>query len=84
MSRDAASRCGWLEVGAPEELYGVSTADGWEARTIEPEPGRLVLMPGYFFHATHPMGVDEERICIAFDVMPVELAGVQLEFSHGT
>ena len=75
VSRDAASRRGWLEVGPPEELYGVSTAHGWGARTIEPEPGRLALMPGYFFHGTHPMGVDEERICIAFDVMPVELAG---------
>jgi hypothetical protein len=74
VSRDAASRRGWLEVGPPEERYGVSAAQGWEARTIEPEPGRLVLMPGYFFHATHPMGVDEERICIAFDVMPAELA----------
>jgi hypothetical protein len=75
VSRDAASRRGWLEVGPPEELYGVSTAHGWGARTIEPEPGRVVLMPGYFFHGTHPMGVDEERICIAFDVMPAELAG---------
>lgn len=75
VSRDAASRRGWLEVGPPEERYGISAAQGWAARTIEPEPGRLVLMPGYFFHATHPMGVDEERICIAFDVMPAELAG---------
>ena len=75
VSRDAASRRGWLEVGPPEERYGVSTVHGWGARTIEPEPGRLVLMPGYFFHATHPMGVDEERICIAFDVIPIELAG---------
>jgi hypothetical protein len=75
VSCDAESRRGWLEVGPPEERYGVSTAHGWAARTIEPEPGRLVLMPGYFFHETHPMGVDEERICIAFDVMPVELAG---------
>ena len=74
-SRDAASRRGWLEVGPPVEQYGVSTAHGWGARTIEPEPGRLVLIPGYFFHGTHPMGVDEERICIAFDVMPAELAG---------
>jgi hypothetical protein len=74
VSRDATSRRGWLEVGPPEERYGVSAAHGWGARTIAPEPGRLVLMPGYFFHATHPMGVDEERICIAFDVMPAELA----------
>lgn len=75
VSRDADRRCGWLEVGPPEELYGVSTAHGWGARTIEPEPGCLVLMPGYFFHGTHPMGVDQERICIAVDVVPVELAG---------
>jgi putative 2-oxoglutarate-Fe(II)-dependent oxygenase superfamily protein len=74
-SHDSDSRRGWLEVGPPEQRYGVSTAHGWAARAVEPEPGRLVLMPGYFFHATHPMGVDEERICIAFDVMPVELAG---------
>jgi hypothetical protein len=75
VSLDPGSRRGWLEVGPPEERYGVSTAHGWGARTIEPEPGRLVLMPGYFFHGTHPMGVDEERICIAFDVLPIELAG---------
>ena len=79
VSHDADRRCGWLEVGPPEELYGVSTADGWAERTITPEPGRLVLMPGYFFHGTHPMGVDEERICIAFDVVPVELAGADAD-----
>ena len=75
VSQDTENRRGWLEVGPPEERYGISTAHGWGARTVEPEPGRLVLMPAYFFHGTHPMGVDEERICIAFDVMPVELAG---------
>jgi putative 2-oxoglutarate-Fe(II)-dependent oxygenase superfamily protein len=81
VSHDTENRRGWLEVGPPEERYGVSTAHGWGARTIAPEPGRLVLMPAYFFHGTHPMGVDEERICIAFDVMPIELAG---EHPHKT
>jgi hypothetical protein len=74
VSLDPDNRCGWLEVGPPEERHGVSAAHGWAARTIAPEPGRLVLMPGYFFHATHPMGVDEERICVAVDVIPIELA----------
>jgi hypothetical protein len=74
-SRDTHKQCGWLHVGPPEERTDVTSARGWEERNIEPEPGRLVLMPGYFFHRTEPMGVDEERICIAFDVMPVELAG---------
>ena len=73
VSREPNSRRGWLEVGPPER-YGVSEAHGWETWAIAPEPGRLVLMPGYFFHGTHPMGVNDERICIAFDVMPVELA----------
>jgi hypothetical protein len=75
VSHDPDNRRGWLEIGPPEGRYGVSAAHGWGVRSIEPEPGRLVLMPGYFFHATHPMGVDEERICIAFDVIPIELAG---------
>jgi hypothetical protein len=72
-SLDPDSRCGWLQVGPPEK-YGVSAAHGWDARAIAPEPGRLVLLPGYFFHRTYPMGVNEERVCIAFDVMPAELA----------
>jgi hypothetical protein len=75
VSRDANSQRGWLEVGPPVALYGVAAAQGWAARAIAPEPGRLVLMPGYFFHRTRPMGADEERICIAFDAKPVELAG---------
>ena len=79
VSRDPDNRRGWLEVGPPEERHGVSTAHGWGTRTIEPEPGRLVLMPAYFFHGTLPMGVDEERICIAFDVMPAELAGANVD-----
>ncbi len=36
-------------------------------------------MPGYFVHDTEPMGVDEERICIAFDILPLELAGLASE-----
>jgi hypothetical protein len=31
-------------------------------------------MPAYFFHHTLPMGVDEERICVAFDVIPTDNA----------
>jgi Putative 2OG-Fe(II) oxygenase len=70
-SRDKGSRRGWLKVGPPDD---VPEGGAWESRSIEPEPGNLVLMPGYFYHGTRPMGVDEERICIAFDVVPAELA----------
>ncbi len=74
--RPAASRApgthnGWLRVGAPTSA---SAPPGWEERWIEPEPGTLVLMPGYFYHETTPTRSDEERLCIAFDVMPPDLA----------
>lgn len=71
ISRKPGSRHGWLQVGPPEDLAG---QQGWSERLIAPTPGRLVLMPGYFYHCTRPMGVDEERICVAFDVVPWELA----------
>ncbi len=71
VSRLEGSQRGWLRVGPPD---GVPESAGWDGRSIEPEPGTLVLMPGYFYHGTLPMGVVEERICIAFDVVPEELA----------
>ncbi|CAN5374435.1 hypothetical protein BH10PSE14_BH10PSE14_04970 [soil metagenome] len=69
---------GWLRMG-PRASLGLTPADGWQERFIAPEPGTLVLMPGYFVHDTEPMGVDEERICIAFDILPLELAGLASE-----
>jgi hypothetical protein len=73
VSLEPDGRVGWLRVGPPEDL-GVTAAHGWAERYVEPEPGNLVLMPGYFFHGTRPMNVDQERICVAFDIKPIELA----------
>lgn len=64
---------GSLRLAAPDNL-GLSQSDGWPERLIEPTPGTLVLMPGYFFHSTIPTHVDEERICVAFNVYPREFA----------
>jgi hypothetical protein len=30
-------------------------------------------MPGYFYHQTQPMKVEEERICVAFEICSTEL-----------
>ncbi len=73
ISRAPGTRCGWLRVGPPDYL-GLAEDSGWRERLVEPEPGNLVLMPGYFCHGTQPMGVDQDRICIAFDMVPGELA----------
>lgn len=38
---------------------------------FRPKPGELVLFPSSLFHRTIPFESDEERICLAFDLMPV-------------
>jgi hypothetical protein len=70
-SIEAHTDRGWLHVGPPGWIGDLA---GWDTRLVEPAPGNLVLMPGYFFHHTQPMGVNEERICVAFDVLPGEVA----------
>lgn len=72
-ARAPGSDRGWLRVGPPRELAGAADHD-WELRLIEPVPGSLVLMPAYFWHWTEAMGVDQERICVAFELKPAELA----------
>jgi len=46
----------------------------WGIRDIRPVPGRLVLFPSYMPHATIPTKSTETRICISFDVVPVQRA----------
>jgi hypothetical protein len=65
------SERGWLRIGPPFDKRW--TGETWESRLIEPVPGAFVLMPGYFWHDTQPMGVDQERICIAFEAQSTEL-----------
>jgi hypothetical protein len=72
ISRGPRGAAGWLRVGPPPEV-GLAPDCGWQEHLVEPEPGNIVLMPGYFIHDTQPLGIDQERICIAFDVIPKEL-----------
>jgi len=72
VSRAPGSDRGWLHIGPPR-LLEETDAPAWTRRMIEPAEGSLVLMPGYFWHATQPMGVDQERICVAFEIRPLEL-----------
>jgi hypothetical protein len=63
----------WLHVGPPAQ-FGVTQDDGWDMRRIEPRPGRLVLMPGYFYHGTTPTRSDEPRLCVAFNAVAGDIA----------
>jgi hypothetical protein len=62
-------RVGWLRVGPPGDLMPAA-GPHWEERWIQPAPGLLVVFPAYFTHETFPMGRNEERICVAFDIVP--------------
>jgi hypothetical protein len=72
VSRAPGSDRGWLRLGPPPDLDEAFSRD-WKRELIEPVPGSFVLMPGYFWHETAPMGVDQERICVAFELRPPEL-----------
>lgn len=65
-----SGEAGWFELGrAPEEMR---TKVESATRRIQPAPGRLILFPGYFYHATVPFVSSQRRITFAFDLVPDE------------
>ncbi|MEE2961969.1 MAG: tetratricopeptide repeat protein [Myxococcota bacterium] len=50
-----------------EDLYHHSSP---ETLTLAPKPGRLVIFPSHFWHHTVPFNYPENRISLAFDVVP--------------
>ena len=58
---------GWLRFGQP----GIPTSPALPPEfQVKPVPGQLVLFPSYMWHGTVPFSGDEERLSIAFDVVP--------------
>ncbi|HAE48674.1 MAG: hypothetical protein CMO30_17815 [Tistrella sp.] len=68
------ARPGWLRVGPATDRGFTAAAGGgeggWDERWIRPEPGLVVLMPSHFTHETVPLGCDQRRICVAFELHP--------------
>lgn len=67
--RTAADRQeGWIEFGEPPEGFP------WQRspllRGVQPEVGKIVLFPSYYYHKTIPFNADQHRISVAFDVIP--------------
>ena len=63
---------GWLEFG--RAYYMLDAKAEVPLRLVKPEEGLIVLFPAYFGHRTIPFESDEERISVAFDVMPADAA----------
>jgi tetratricopeptide (TPR) repeat protein len=64
---DSRDREGWIRFGQPP--FKTVPAMGPE-RYVQPRPGRLVLFPSYMWHGTVPFTAPENRLTIAFDVVP--------------
>ena len=58
---------GWIKFGEPPFDVGPS---GAARRAIRPENGLLVLFPSYMWHGTNPFRSPQERMTVAFDVIP--------------
>ncbi len=65
---DDASHAGWIEFGRPPEDYHVTAEP--DLKLIRPREGLMLLFPAYFYHRTVPYDSDDNRISIAFDVIP--------------
>lgn len=67
---DAERRAGWLRFGRPDlDLSRLGLGD-LTRRMVCPLPGRMVLFPSLMWHGTTPFEGDDDRLTIAFDLVP--------------
>lgn len=64
---DGSGHQGWLKFG--ESALNLGPRES-VARMEQPEVGKLVLFPSYFYHGTVPFDEAADRLTIAFDVIP--------------
>jgi len=64
---DTAKRQGWLKFG---ESYLSLGSDDRPEHHVRPVVGHLALFPSYFWHGTVPFESADDRLTIAFDVVP--------------
>lgn len=63
-----APQAGWIRFGEPDIV--VPGCDFTPGRVVHPRVGRLVLFPSFMWHGTAPFSDTQERLTVAFDVMP--------------
>ena len=67
---DTPEKQAWIEFGRPREDIPFKR-DGWQTKAVRPEEGLLILFPSYMWHRTMPYTGGDERVSIAFDVLPL-------------
>ncbi|MEO8224710.1 MAG: putative 2OG-Fe(II) oxygenase [Gammaproteobacteria bacterium] len=61
---------GAIEFGLGGDSYPRLSEAALPTLRHDPKPGQLVLFPSSLYHRTIPFRSDDERLCIAFDVLP--------------
>ena len=61
-------QAGWIEFGRPQPGFRCKVEP--EVKSFQPEEGLMFIFPSYFYHGTMPIETKEQRISIAFDVIP--------------
>lgn len=65
------STAGCFEFGMPGKFAGDAAAEAFGTRQVRPQAGLLTLFPSHAYHRTHPHGAEGQRICVAFDLVPL-------------
>jgi hypothetical protein len=62
-------KAGCMEFCPPH--HKVALAEGiWPSRLVRPQPGMMVMFPGYAYHEVHATADDDERTVITVDLHP--------------
>lgn len=74
--RGDGGEAGFIRFGEPSlDTPGIETPTELMTLSVRPEEGKLVLFPAHFWHRVLPFESAQDRICIAFDVIPLGAAG---------
>jgi tetratricopeptide (TPR) repeat protein len=66
---DQENKPGWIKFGEFRQQTGPSLP--WE-KAVRPHAGLMVLFPSYMWHGTLPITGDQQRLTVAFDIIPAK------------
>ena len=66
----APGPAGHFALGLPPGLPGSQAASQFGEQTLLPAAGELILFPSHAYHHTYPHSMAQQRVCIAFDIIP--------------
>ena len=67
IERQTSKNEGWIQFGQPDNILNLTLEP---RKMIQPKVGHLVLFPSYMWHGTIPFNDEQQRLTVAFDVIP--------------